>query len=228
MGDTKWIDLSRPAGKSPFNAAMNKVLVSTYDKVKKDGKELTDNELENAANGLVASIMGTGNHLLTTQQLLLDPIYGEISLATEEEVKGKNKEELIVLAKDRYKGLLREQSNRGKNDYAAPEKPGSKYTNFYRTDGLIKSMSDWIAGRGAGTNKVIDRNLVYQVEKGEGKTEEERKRNSKIYLLKSDGTKGEDPTFVKLYREDAAGVLVLNKLDFRALTGDTTPKQMYK
>lgn len=228
IGNKEFRNLKSPSKKSLINKATAQVLTGAYDKVKKDGKELTSNELENAANGLVTSILETDNHLLAAQQFLLDPMYGGISLATEEEVKGKNKEELIILAKDRYKQLLKEQSSKGKNDYVAPEKPGSKYRNFYRTDDLIKSMSDFILGKKGGTEKVIDgaRNTTYLVEEGEGNTPEERQMNAKIYLLGADGKKGKD--YIDLYREDAAGVPILNKLGFRSFTGNTTPTQIYK
>ena len=224
-GNKEFRNLKSPSKKSLINKATTQVLTGAYDKVKKDGKELTSNELEKAANGLIASIMETKNHLLTTQQFLLDPIYGGISLATEEEVKGKNKEELIILAKDRYKQLLKEQSSKGKKDYVEPKKPGSKYVNVYRTDTLIKSMDDFVKGKD-GVKEVRDGSSTYQVVVGEGKTDEEKRMNTKVYLLKADGTTGEN--FINLYKKDAAGVPILNRLDFRSLTGDTIPKQQYK
>ena len=117
VNNKEFRNLKTPSKKSDINKGIAQVFVKVYDASKKSGKELTENELENAGNALVASITGSSNHLLAAQQFLLDPIHGTAALATEEEVKGKTKEELITLAKNRYKELLKKQSGKGKNDY---------------------------------------------------------------------------------------------------------------
>ncbi len=211
-------NLKAPSTKSLINKATAQVLTGAYDKVKKDGKELTNNELENAANGLVASIMETDNHLLATQQFLLDPIYGGISLATEEEVKGKNKEELIVLAKDRYKGLLREQSNKGFGDHEPP-KADPKDSTVFKADDILKGLNNFVTGTGGSENAVVG-NMSFKVVQ-----DPRDKNNPKVVMYGADGKAGES---INLYVTDKLGIpmknaqgnAMLNTRGFRALTGD--------
>jgi hypothetical protein len=218
-------NLKTPSKKSDINKGIAQVLVKVYDASKKSNIELTENELENAGNAIVASIMGSDNRLEAAQQFLLDPIYGTDGLAKEEEVKGKEEKELIILAKDRYKQLLKKQSEKGKKDYVIPEEPESNFEDFYRTDGPLKSMEEFINGKG-GVEEVLDGTSAYRVVKGTGETDEEKIQNARVYLTNAKGENSSN--FINLYRKDPAGTYILNRLDFRSLTGNTTPIQRRK
>ena len=223
IGNKEFRNLKSPSTKSLINKATAQVLTGAYDKVKKDGKELTNNELENAANGLVASIMETDNHLLATQQFLLDPIYGGVSLATEEEVKGKNKEELIVLAKDRYKQLLREQSSKGKNDYVVPEKPGSRYEQYFESDEALKGLAEFVETGGEDGSPVATigtkRYKVITEEKDVEGTDSKKKVYKIIKLIIDPNTSKVIPggESINVYKKDGT----LNFSGFRPYTGST-------
>jgi hypothetical protein len=216
-------NLKAPSTKSPINATAAQVLVGTYNKVKKDGKELTENEIENMANGLAAQIMSAGDQKTTARQVLLDPLFGDLGLLKETDVEfetigEKDKDELIALVKDKYKEVLRNQSNRGVGDYDPP-KTELKDSTVFTADDALKSLSSFVTGTGGSEDAVV-RNKQFKVVQ-----DPRDKNNPKVVMYGADGKVGES---INLYvtdklgipMKDAQGNAILNTQGFRALTGE--------
>jgi hypothetical protein len=216
INNKEFRNLKEPSKKSAINKGIAQVFVKVYDEAKKSGKGLTKYELDNAGNALAASIMDSNNNLLAAQQFLLDPIYGGVGLATEEEVKGKSKKELIILAKNRYKELLKEQSIKGENDYVEPEKE-SKYKSYFDSDDALEPLAEFAkSGKisGGPTATVGDRR--YKVVTKDGV-----KKIAQI-VVNTEGNVVEDwGGAINLYKKDGS----INFSGFRAYTGSTRKQQ---
>lgn len=198
-------NLKKPLKKSDINKGLAQVFVKVYDAAKKSGKELTENELENAGNAVVTSIMGSNNRLEAARQFLLDPIYGTEGLAKIEDIKELEEKELIILAKKRYKELLKEQSGKGKNDYVASEK------EIPDVDKQLKGLEEFVrTGQKSGSSSTIVENKRYRVA-----TNAEGGPQKIVEIVVDPNGDVTEGTGINLYKEDGS----INFSGFRAYTG---------
>jgi hypothetical protein len=153
IGEKRWIDLKKPAQKSPVNQILTKNFNQAFDDSEKSGEVISDNKLERAGQDVEGLFFQAPNKKLLARQLLLDPVLGVVALAKEWELEGLEEPELIQLIKDRYKDLIKKQSQKGKEEYK--NETQSKTITYYDSDSILSGLAEHAADKTGGGNKDV-------------------------------------------------------------------------
>jgi hypothetical protein len=218
IGEKRWIDLKKPAQKSPVNQILTKNFNQAFDDSEKSGKPISVNKLERAGQDVEGLFFQAPNKKLLARQLLLDPVLGVVALAKEWELEGLEEPELIQLVKDRYTDLIKKQSERGVEDYDPP-KTEPKDSSIFKADDVLQGLNDFVTGTGGSEDAVV-KNKQFKVVQ-----DPRDKNNPKVVMYGEDGKVGES---INLYvtdklgipMKDARGNAILNTRGFRVLTGE--------
>jgi hypothetical protein len=223
--DKEFRNLKAPSTKSPVNGILRENLDKAYLSSQKSGRIFSNNELENAGKDVEALFAQATNKKLLARQLLLDPILGVETLAGNVDIRGLEEPELIQLVKDRYKDLIKKQSQKGKEEHR--NETQSKTITYYDSDNALEGLAEYNKSGdkdGSSSTRVGERSFMVV------KEEEEvtgvgplRKPKTKLvpkiveYVIDPNTSKVIQREGINLYKKDGT----INFSGFRSYTGST-------